>query len=352
MGRVLSKPGPAARGGGAPASTTPTPTPIMGSASEGWRLEPKWYPLLPKTKCLLYGDSGTGKSTFAATYAEVAAELGMPILVLAFDPPSKMSPYKDHPLVYGVEPVDEESARYYAGFGLTDKSGNVTPGSGIHAEDVLDQKGNLLFRVEYYVEPDVDNPRAANQVEARLAGFYKEAPNWYAVIFDSMTFYQNAALQRVKKRMEFSIDKMFAKGEGVDMRQWYAVAKMDIDRMIRQQMLWWPTNGVAIHHTSEDKSEFADTTVRGILTIGKLLAELPPGFDEMYKVCLNQREKIRDEAGKETADYKRYLQTRHDTVWAATSVTAKAPNPCEPNYRALWRNWQAMKEAKGVTPTG
>jgi hypothetical protein len=331
------------RGGQATAPTTsnnsPSPSPVLQAPSEGWRLAKEWFPLLPKTKLLLYGDSGTGKSTFVATYAEVAAELGMPILVCAFDPPSKMSPYKDHPLVYGVEPVEGETADYYKQF-------------GIHAEDVLDQKGNLVFRIEYYVEPDPDNPRAADAVEARLAGFYQEATNWYAAVFDSMTFYQNAAIRRVQKRMGFTIDKMFGKGEGIDMRQWYAVAKMDLDRMIRQQMLWWPTNGIAIHHTSEDKSEFADTTVRGILTIGKLLAELPPGFDEMYKVCLNQREKIRDEQGKETADYKRYLQTRHDTVWAATSVTAKAPNPCEPNYRALWKNWQEMKERKGVTPTG
>jgi len=261
--------------------------------------------------------------------------------VCAFDPPNKMSPFRDHELVYDVVPCENpEFAAYYASL-------------GIDAEDCYDEDGHLLFRIEYYTDPDPDNPVAADRFERRMAGFYTQAANWFAVVFDSMTFYQLASIRRAQKRAAFSIDKMFAKGEGIDMRQWYAIAKMDIDRALRAQMLWWKTNAVAIHHTSEsgDKDEFADTTVRGILTIGKLMKELPPGFDEMYRMCINQREKVRDGAGVETADFVRYLQTRHDNVWAANSVTAKAPNPCEPDYRALWQHWQARKEAKGVKPS-
>ena len=49
----------------APTSTpTPSHTPApMAAASEGWRLPAAWVPKLPNTKLLLYGDSGTGKST-------------------------------------------------------------------------------------------------------------------------------------------------------------------------------------------------------------------------------------------------------------------------------------------------
>ena len=96
--------------------------------------------------------------------------------------------------------------------------------------------------------------------------------------------------------------------------------------------------------TSEDKSEFADTLVRGILAVGKLKDELPPGYDEIYKVKIDM--KTKDERGF----HRRYLQTRHDTVWTATSVTAKAPNPCDAHYLSLWENWVAEKEAKGITP--
>lgn len=321
-----------------PASApTPSHTPApMAAASEGWRLPAAWVPKLPNTKLLLYGDSGTGKSTFTATYSEAARVIGMPMLVFAFDPPSKMTPYRD----VGVEsvPVQDQAMREWY------------EASGIEAEDVIDAQGNLLIRIECYVDPDPENPRAADTLEARLGGFYNDAPNWYAVVFDSMTFYQNASIRRAQKRLNFTIDKMFAKGEGVDMRQWSGIAKMDIQRTLLHQALWWKTNVVAIHHTSEEKTEFADTVVRGISTVGKLKSDMPPGFDEMYRVKLNMKERIRDASGRETEDYKRILQTRHDSLWAATSVTAKAPNPCEPHYLALWQNWQAKMEGKGVKP--
>ena len=333
------------RGTTTPASTpTPGPAPAPQSAApapltpsgEGWRLPAVWVPKLPNTKLLLYGDSGTGKSTFASTYSEAAKVTGRPLLILGFDPPSKMTPYRD----VGVESIavqDQSMREWYEA-------------AGIEAEDVIDAEGRLLARIECYVDPDPENPRAADAVEARLADFYNDARNWYAVVFDSMTFYQQACLRRVQKRMAFTPDKMFAKGEGIDMRQWYVVAKMDIERLIMHQAFWWPTNIIAIHHTGEDKGEFGDTVVRGILSIGKLKDALPPGFDEIYRVKLNMKERIRNAAGKETEDYKRILQTRHDSLWVATSVTAKAPNPCEPHYLALWQNWQAKMEGKGVKP--
>jgi hypothetical protein len=271
---------------------------------------------------------------------DACAVVGLPLLVCAFDPPSKMSPYKDHPLVRDVVPVQDPAfVDYYAQLGLL-------------AEDLVGADGQLLCRIEYYVDPDPDNPQAADMVDARFVDFFSQASGWYGVVFDSMTFYQLASIRRAQKRLNFSIDKMFAAGQGVDMRQWYGIAKLDIDRVIRHQMLWWPTNGIAVHHTGEsaDKGEFADTTVRGIATVGKLLTELPPGFDEMYRVKLNMKSKVRNAEGKETEDYMRMLQTRHDNLWAATSVTAKAPNPCDPHYLALWENWVAAKEAKGIQP--
>lgn len=340
--RKMSQPIQRNVGATSTSQTTPSPTPIAPPSGTvvSWRLPEIWIPRLPQTKCLLYGESGTGKSTFAATYFDAAVVDGRPMLVVAFDPPSKMSPYKDHPLIRDVVPVQDPTfAEWYASIGL-------------QAEDLIGPEGQLLCRIEYYVDPDANNPVAADLVETRFADFYAQASSWYGVVFDSMTFYQLASIRRAQKRMNFSIDKMFAKGEGIDMRQWYGIGKMDIDRLIRHQMLWWPTNGIAIHHTGEsaDKGEFGDANVRGIATIGKLLTELPPGFDEMYRVKLNMKERVRDAAGRETEDYKRMLQTRHDNLWAATSVTAKAPNPCDPHYLALWQNWLAAKEAKGIQP--
>ena len=56
------------------------------------------------------------------------------------------------------------------------------------------------------------------------------------------------------------------------------------------------------------------------------------GGTQIYKVKIDM--KTKDERGF----HRRYLQTRHDTVWTATSVTAKAPNPCDAHYLSLWEN--------------
>ena len=90
--------------GGQPAAPAPTPTSSTatvsggssaGAATSNYRLPEVWIPRLPKTKVMLYGESGTGKSTFAVTYSDAARVVGKPILVVGMDPPSKMSPYRD-----------------------------------------------------------------------------------------------------------------------------------------------------------------------------------------------------------------------------------------------------------------
>ena len=79
----------------APVSTSSLPTSSPGGSNSAltfhaYRLPEIWIPRLPKTKVMLYGESGTGKSTFAATYSDAARVVGKPILVVGMDPPSKM----------------------------------------------------------------------------------------------------------------------------------------------------------------------------------------------------------------------------------------------------------------------
>lgn len=280
---------------------------------------------------MLYGESGTGKSTFAATYSTAARVVGKPILVVGMDPPSKMSPYRD--VGYDYVRVGEDDPlglyQWYAD-------------NGVMAEDVLGANGEWLFRIECYLDPDPNNPVALDVLTARFAEFGPTASDWYAVIRDSMTFFQYAALRKAKEIRKIP-DEMVAKGQTTDLT-WYNMVKMDVERFVKSQGLWLDTNLVDIYHTSEDKSEFADTLVRGILAVGKLKDELPPGYDEIYKVKIDM--KTKDEQGF----HRRYLQTRHDTIWTATSVTAKAPNPCDAYYLALWENWEKAKIAKGIQP--
>ena len=320
----------------APVSTSSLPTSSPGGSNSAltfhaYRLPEIWIPRLPKTKVMLYGESGTGKSTFAATYSDAAKVVGKPILVVGMDPPSKMSPYRD--VGYDCVRVGEDDPLGLYQWYLD---------NGVLAEDVVDRDGNTLIRIECYLDPDPDNPVAANVLEARFAAFGPSASDWYAVIRDSMTFFQYAVLRQAKIRLPIDAANE-AKGQTTNLT-WYNMVKMGVERFVKSQGLWWDTNLVDIYHTSEDKSEFADTLVRGILAVGKLKDELPPGYDEIYKVKIDM--KTKDERGF----HRRYLQTRHDAVWTATSVTAKAPNPCDAHYLSLWENWVAAKEAKGIKP--
>ena len=81
--------------GGQPSAPAPTPTSSTATVSGGssgattsnYRLPEVWIPRLPKTKVMLYGESGTGKSTFAATYSDAARVVGKPILVVGMEHP-------------------------------------------------------------------------------------------------------------------------------------------------------------------------------------------------------------------------------------------------------------------------
>ena len=267
---------------------------------------------VPYSHTALYGDSGVGKSSMAATYPKSPER---PMLVLMFDPPDKATPYIEQGA--SCRWVEEE---YYTSL-------------GIKAHSVLNQEGQEVVRVEYYTDPDPYTPRAMDQIEARLASFETEAPSWATVVIDSMTFYQFAALRRAQARMNFDPSQMFQKGAQIDSRQWYMIAKMDIERVLKSGMMWWETNTIAVFHTSEDKEEFGSEVVRGLLTVGKLQKELPAGFSEMYRLYV-----VRSKEG-----YKHWAQTRNDGLWAATSLMAKAPNPCEPTYQGVWMEYAKRK---------
>lgn len=275
---------------------------------------------IPITHSAIYGDSGTGKSTMAATWPKVP---GKPMLVLAFDPPDKMSPY----LEQGTDVVRLEE-EYYAQL-------------GIKADSVLNEHGEEIVRVEYYMDPDPYVPRAMDQIESRLAGFEDEAQNWSTVVADSMTFYQYAGVRRAQSRLGFPAtdpSQIFKPGSGWDGRQPFNIAKMDVERLLMSGMMWWGTNTVAIFHTSEssDKEDFGGEAVRGLLTIGKLQKNLPAGFSEIYRLYVTRG----------SSGHVHKAQTRHDGLWAATSIVAKAANPCEPTFEGIWAGYTQRKSKK------
>ena len=92
---------------------------------------------------LLYGESGSGKSSGAATWPK-------PMLACFFDPM-----YKERPYLYtrGGKP---------RGVITRTVEGNVP------VDEAHDDKGNLVVRVEHYLDADVKQPRAYSDFLARM----------------------------------------------------------------------------------------------------------------------------------------------------------------------------------------
>jgi len=264
--------------------------------------EPKRH---PDIHLLLYGESGSGKSTFWSTMIRYySTNFNEPSLILSFDPWDKATPY----LELGTVQKCEE--QYYKTIGL-------------EVDDVVDAKGNLIVRVEYYADPDPDNPTAISLFEKRMVGFEKECRNWASVGMDSMTYFQRASLLKWKKLNPLESVKQQTN------ISWYGGVAEDAGAAVMSRAAWWRTNVGVICHIDEAKDDLADFgVVRSVALAGKLSKRAPAGFGEVYR--------MRVVVSGKGEQYKRELQTQADTQWVANSLVAKAPNPCAPSYEALW----------------
>lgn len=269
----------------------------------------------PDIHLLLYGESGAGKSTFWASLIKYHYEnFGEPSLVFQFDPYGKATPYTE------LGEVQENKHEFYAGL-------------GIEVDDVIGPDGKLICQVEYYAEPIPDDPQAISRFEKRMVGFEQQARNWASICVDSMTFFQRASFQKWKKLNPLAPDN-FKQQTNLS---WYGGVKEDGANLLMSRTIWWRTNVGVICHVAKDKEEFADLgAIKGVALVGQLAKDAPAGFDEVHRLRI-----VPDKSGK--GEHKRELQTRSDSMWNANSLVTKAPNPCAPDYQALWANWKGRK---------
>lgn len=264
----------------------------------------------PDIHLLCYGESGSGKSTFWASLIKYyAVNFGEPSLMLQFDPWDKATPYLD------LGTVHKNEDDFYKQLGL-------------EVDDVVDKDGKLICRVEYYADPDPDNPTGIQNFERRMIGFEKECRSWASVGMDSMTYFQRASLLKWKKLNPLDSAKQQTN------ISWYGGVAEDAGSAVMSRAAWWRTNVGVICHIDESKDDLADFgVVRSVALAGKLSKRAPAGFGEVYRmrVVVNKAK---------SGAYDRELQTQADTNWVANSLVAKAPNPCKPDYEALWANWR------------
>lgn len=251
---------------------------------------------------LVYGQSGAGKSTYAATFPG-------PQLVFMFDPLSKTSPYLAGGVPSGVLP---------------------DPQSGIPWQEVYNEAGSVLRRIEYFLDANPNAPKSYelflrrftlvhNGLTAAFEGDTKarEAFPWQTLIFDSMTKLELMA----RKMAQYKLNPT-----GKDPRQWYAYSTEALEEVMDFRVCTLPCNAVVICHTDKEKEDVAGLQLRSPNLPGRLKGNSPASFGEFYHLSMT-----RDEKG----NFIRRLQTRGDQFFNASTMI-DAPNFCDPHYANLW----------------
>ena len=242
---------------------------------------------------LVYGDQGSFKSTFAASFPTR-------ILVHCFDPFGKDAPYLRRGNIvtpYAEWQISEQSSVMY--------------------RDVF-QDSQHLIRIEYYYDMNIEQPSGFRTFKERQAllmrGEYKE---WATIVMDSMTFMELAA----RKYHQYVIQP-----SAKDPRKWFGGSTDELEENAIMRMAGLPCNVIMICHISEDKDELHGGFVRNPALPGRLQKRAGAAYSEMYRAF------VRPDGNNNMIPT---LQTRISAMFAAHSQI-DAPNLCAPNYNALW----------------
>lgn len=256
----------------------------------------------PPIHCVVYGNWGSGKSTFFATWPK-------PMLVLFTDPPDKAAPYWRRGLVTHL---------------------------GDNRTHVMSRKDpeRLLIHVEYFADRNPQQPSAHLEFRARfleaLEGLVADG-HFASLIVDGLTFLELNA----RKYAEYGDPRLRT---AKDPRQWYAYSAHECEELIVQQcgFLRGVNVGIAAHVDARD-DEVAGVQVYTPAAPGKLRTRFGMGFPEMYVAHTL--------VGGKDKPQRYWLQTRTNHTHAAASGMLEAPDPCEPDYKALWVNYDARAAA-------
>jgi AAA domain len=254
--------------------------------------------------CLVYGESGTKKSTFAASFPT-------PMLVFFFDPLGKDGPY-----LRRGEPT-----------GLIPSQFDNFPAQEVYEIDPTQQEGvGLLMRLEYFPDPLPTKPRGYAtfltrfaQVQSHVFGVrpIEGEPAWKTIVFDSATFMELAA----RKYAQYVLDPT-----SKDPRRWYGASKEQLEETLLIAAGSLAVNIVTICHVDEDKDEAGGFMVRNPSLPGKLRKAMASGYGEFYHSYITATD-------KGAVAY--HLQTQGNQLFNAGSQIL-APNNCPPQYQALW----------------
>lgn len=252
----------------------------------------------PPITVLAYGDPGSGKSHFAATFPK-------PLLVLCTDPRAKAMPYIRR-----------------GKLGPTASYEDGTPYQSVLAKNSEKE----IIRVEYYHDQDLKGGNsvvyAYERLEERLLDLPSEIHNnvWQTVVLDSLSFLEYQA----RKLHQYKLNPESNAGNKQDKRQWYDASSEAIEEFCNSRLTWLPVNVVVLAHIRADKAKGRDQSTWTIDAPGFKHRTIPGAFGEVYVV--------------HSTEEGRYLQTvNHSDFIATTQIMA--PDGCDLHYKALWENW-------------
>jgi hypothetical protein len=271
----------------------------MGSIVRAVKKENKFMERLP-LHVLCYGETGSGKSTFAATFPK-------PMVVFCFDPMGKHLPYVKA--------------------GKAGKMLSYKIGEEITIPYVDIECPDGIIRVEFFHDLDIDTPTSFSAYRMRMAGLQNE-PDWVTIVTDSVTFMELSARkldEKILNPLPEGVSR-YAKGGGHDARQWYGASTDALEEMLCIRYAGLDMNVVVIAHTNKKKVFSAGEQVQGAFAPGRLYERslLSAAYQEQYRCYTDE------------GNY--YVQTGNRNGYVGTTQI-DAHDPSHAKYESLWYHW-------------
>lgn len=262
----------------------------------------------PVIHCMAYGDPGSEKSTFAASFPK-------PLIVLFFDPYAKGGPYRRRGAKYteAVSPTNPQgyvwSDKFKVNFEFILSTAN--PGEAaivlVHLHDMDVRKGAQgVYAAEKF-----------EHLYLHLAPMC-ELGIWGTICLDSLTTFEVA----IRKYNQYKLNPFSNQGNKQDARQWYGASAEGLEETCFA-LTTLPTNVVVPAHVAEKMQPMNTSVLWMPEAPGKRGRLLPAGFSEVYHVQYD------DDAQTNL------LQChRSSAIFACTQVNV--PNGVAPRYDQLW----------------
>lgn len=276
---------------------------------------------VPRIHAFIYADPGRQKTTFAASFPK-------PMLVLACDPLDKMAPYRRRGIT-GHRDIPEDDNNIY-----------------VPTEYVMSTREDdaIAIQMEYYTDRTAFAPTGVSaweQMQDRMIDLWQEDSEgkWATVVLDSLSSLEYI----VRCHYQFKENPVTKEGNEQDQRQWYRKSAEGIEQVC-YALAWLNCNVVVLAHIRAERDAVRDTVLWTPEAPGVRNRRIPSIFGEIYTMHVDPA--VDDDVNSV------FMQTRSDGKYVASSQI-NAPDDCDPNYAAIWANYQPArrKEPSNVGTT-